>query len=167
MIGIVGGGAFGTALACVMRRAGREVRLWAREPEVVASVNVRGMNPRFLAGAVLPPGIEATDDLGRAAEGAALVLLAPPAQHMRAVAEALRACLDPGTPVVSCAKGVERGTLALMPEVLGEALPGAGRRLLERGPVQVGEDVLRRSWPGIGIHTCSRHLVRRAGKRAG
>ena len=123
-IGIVGGGAFGTALACVLRRAGREVRLWAREPEVVASINEQGMNPRFLAGTVLAPGIEATADLGRAADGAALVLLAPPAQHMREVAQALRPRLARGTPVVSCAKGVERTTLALMPEVLGEVLPG-------------------------------------------
>jgi glycerol-3-phosphate dehydrogenase (NAD(P)+) len=132
-IGIVGGGAFGTALACVLRRAGREVRLWAREPEVVASINGQRTNPLFLAGIELAAGIEATGDLGRAVEGAALVLLAPPAQHMRAVAAALRPHLAAGTPVVSCSKGIERGSLALMPEVLGEALPRAEAAVLS-GP---------------------------------
>ncbi len=123
-IGIIGGGAFGTAMACVLRRAGHSVRLWAREPEVVASINDQRTNPRFLTGIELAPGIEATDDLAAAAGGAELLLLAPPAQHMRAVAQALWPCLAPGTAVVSCAKGVERDTLALMPEVLAEVLPG-------------------------------------------
>lgn len=123
-IGIVGGGAFGTAMACVLRRSGHEVRLWAREPEVVASIN-DGTNPRFLAGIELAAGIAATGDLSRVAERAELVLLAPPAQHMRAVAAALRPHLAAGTPVVSCSKGIERDTLALMPEVLSEVLPGA------------------------------------------
>lgn len=124
-IGIVGGGAFGTAMACVLRRSGHEVRLWAREPEVVAAINDQRTNPRFLAGIELAAGIEATSDLGRVADGAELVLLAPPAQHMRTVAVALRPSLAAGTPVVSCSKGIERDTLALMPEVLSEVLPGA------------------------------------------
>jgi glycerol-3-phosphate dehydrogenase (NAD(P)+) len=116
-----------------MRRAGHEVRLWAREPEVVASINAQRTNPHFLAGIELAAGIEATGDLARVAEGAALLLLAPPAQHMRAVAQALRPFLARGTPAVSCAKGVERGTLALMPEVLAEVLPGTPRGVLS-GP---------------------------------
>ena len=124
-IGIVGGGAFGTAMACVLRGSGHEVRLWAREPEVVASINNQRTNPRFLAGIELAAGIEATGNLGRVAEGAALLLLAPPAQHMRALARALGPHLARGAPVVSCAKGIERDTLALMPEVLAQALPGA------------------------------------------
>lgn len=132
-IGIVGGGAFGTALACVMRRAGHEVRLWAREPEVVASINIQRLNPLFLPGIELAAGIAATGDLARVAQGAALLLLAPPAQHMRAVAQALQPHLAPDTPVMSCAKGVERGTLALMPEVLAEVLPGAAIGVLS-GP---------------------------------
>jgi glycerol-3-phosphate dehydrogenase (NAD(P)+) len=100
------------------------VRLWAREPEVVEAINARRANPRFLDGIALAGGIEATADAPRAVAEAEVVLLAPPAQHMRAVAEALAAHLARGTPVVSCSKGMERETLALMPDVLAEALPG-------------------------------------------
>jgi glycerol-3-phosphate dehydrogenase (NAD(P)+) len=123
-IGIVGGGAFGTAMACVLRRAGAQVRLWAREPEVVEAINERGTNPRFLDGVALPAGIEATSSLAHAAQNAELVLLAPPAQHMRALARALAPHLAHGIPVISCSKGMERATLSLMPALLGEELPG-------------------------------------------
>ena len=124
-IGIVGGGAFGTAMACVLRRSEHEITLWAREPEVVASINRDARNPRFLDGIDLPSGIVATGDLGAAVEDAELVLLAPPAQHMRAVSRLLSDSLKRGTPVVSCSKGIERESLALMPEVLRETLPAS------------------------------------------
>ena len=119
-IGIVGGGAFGTAMACVLRRKGHEVDLWAREPEVAAAINRDAANPFFLKGVALVPGIRATTDMAVMSE-AHIVLLAPPAQHMRAVTGLLK--LNPGTPIVSCSKGIERGSLALMPEVLKETLP--------------------------------------------
>jgi glycerol-3-phosphate dehydrogenase (NAD(P)+) len=121
-VGIIGGGAFGTAMACVMRRSGNLATLWAREPEVVASVNLAGENSLFLKGVRLPEGIRATSELAVAA-ASDFVLLAPPAQHMRATTERLAAWLKPGTPVVSCSKGLERGTLAFMPEVLSHTLP--------------------------------------------
>ncbi|HEX6318950.1 MAG TPA: NAD(P)-binding domain-containing protein, partial [Burkholderiales bacterium] len=105
-IGIVGGGAFGTAMACVLRRSGHEIDLWAREPEVVAAINRDSANPLFLQGVPLVPGIGATGDMARL-KSAELVLLAPPAQHMRALTRSLE--LNPGTPVVSCSKGIERG----------------------------------------------------------
>ena len=124
-IGIVGGGAFGTAMACVLRRSGHEVTLWAREPEVVAAINREARNPRFLDGVALPPGIAATGDMGAAVEDAEFVLLAPPAQHMRSVSALLSDRLEGGTPVVSCSKGIERGSLAFMPEVLAQTLPQA------------------------------------------
>ena len=122
-IGIVSGGAFGTAMACVLCRSGAQVRLWAREPEVVEAINGRGTNPRFLDGVALPAGIEATSNLAHAAQNAEMVLLAPPAQHMRALAQALGPHLAHGIPVVSCSKGMERATLALMPAVLAAELP--------------------------------------------
>jgi glycerol-3-phosphate dehydrogenase (NAD(P)+) len=123
-VGIIGGGAFGTAMACVIRRSGHEAALWAREPEVVASINERGVNEHFLSGVKLVEGIAASSDMAGVAR-ADFVLLAPPAQHMRAVTHALRPYLKPGTPVVSCSKGIERGTLALMPKVLAETLPAS------------------------------------------
>lgn len=122
-IGVIGGGAFGTAMACVVRRSGHEVVIWAREPEVADSIDRDGANPQFLAGVPLVNGIRASNDLAAAVRDVDFLLLAPPAQHMRAVASALAPLVAPGTPVVSCSKGLERGSLALMPEVLAEALP--------------------------------------------
>ncbi len=120
---IIGGGAFGTAMACAARRAGLGVRLWAREPEVVASINAGNGNSLFLADAPLEPGIVATCHLTEAIETADFVLLAVPSQFLRGIAQELRENLRPGTPVVSCSKGIERGTCVLMPELIAEALP--------------------------------------------
>ncbi len=124
-VGIIGGGAFGTAMACVARNRGHDVVLWAREPEVVASINAHRRNELFLQGIDLAAGIAATASLAEAAARADFLLLAPPAQHMREVTLALREHLAPGIPVISCSKGIERGTLALMPEVLAQTLPQA------------------------------------------
>jgi glycerol-3-phosphate dehydrogenase (NAD(P)+) len=127
---IIGGGAFGTAMACAARRAGLEVRLWAREPEVVASINAGRGNPLFLADTPLEPGIAATSHPAEVIETADLVLLAVPSQFLRGIAQELREDLRPGTPVVSCSKGIERRTCALMPEVIAEALPQARAAVL-------------------------------------
>jgi glycerol-3-phosphate dehydrogenase (NAD(P)+) len=120
---VIGGGAFGTALACVVRRSGHDVVLWAREPEVVSAINADAVNPLFLPGIALVPGIVATNDLAAAAAEADFLLLAPPAQHMRAVTARLRPFLQDGRPVVSCSKGIERNTHALMLQVIAETLP--------------------------------------------
>ncbi len=124
-VGVIGGGAFGTAMACVVRRAGNEVTLWAREPEVVESINLHRENRVFLKGVPVVDGIAATGDLGEAVRGMDFLLMVAPAQHQRRVAQQLAAFLPQGTPVVNCSKGVERGSCALMPEVLAEVLPGA------------------------------------------
>jgi glycerol-3-phosphate dehydrogenase (NAD(P)+) len=124
-IGVIGGGAFGTAMACVVRRSGHEVALWALEPEVAEDINARRRNEHFLPGVELPAGIRATNDMGAVAAGADFLLLAPPAQRMREVTTRLAPLLAPGIPVVSCSKGLERGSLKLMPEVLAETLPAA------------------------------------------
>jgi glycerol-3-phosphate dehydrogenase (NAD(P)+) len=122
-VGVIGGGAFGTAMACVVRRSGHDITIWVREPEIAASINRDSANPVFLPGVTMTPGIKATDDLAVAADGAEFLVLAPPAQHMRAVTAQLRPFLKDGTPVVSCSKGIERGTHALMSQVIAETLP--------------------------------------------
>ena len=124
-VGIIGGGAFGTAMACVIRRSGHEAVIWAREPEVVQSINRQGVNALFLPGISLAKGVRATDRLGDAMDEMDFVLTAVPAQHLRTIAGRMRPSLVAGTPVVSCSKGIERGSCALMPEVLAESLPGA------------------------------------------
>ncbi|MBI3513609.1 MAG: NAD(P)-dependent glycerol-3-phosphate dehydrogenase [Proteobacteria bacterium] len=121
-MGIVGGGAWGTALALVARRARASVVLWAHEPEVVAAINTHHANPLFLPDQPLDPAIGATGDLAAVAR-AGLVLLVVPAQHVRAVATGLAPHLPATTPLVVCAKGIETGSCRLMTEVVAECLP--------------------------------------------
>ena len=122
-LGIVGAGAWGTALAVAAARAGKSVVLWAREPDVVEAIARARVNRAFLPDIALPENISATGDLARAASCEA-VLLVTPAQHTRAVARALEAHLPADTPILICAKGIEGGTGALMSEVVAETLPG-------------------------------------------
>jgi glycerol-3-phosphate dehydrogenase (NAD(P)+) len=121
-VSVLGAGAWGTALAQVAAAAGRKVLIWAREPDVVQSINNEAENALFLPGIKLNPIIRATADLADAAKSE-LVLAVPPAQHMRAVLRAVRPHLMPGQPLVLCAKGVERGSLALMADVLADEIP--------------------------------------------
>jgi glycerol-3-phosphate dehydrogenase (NAD(P)+) len=132
-IGVIGGGAFGTAMACVLARSGNDPVIWAREPEVAAWINQDGINPLFLSGVRLVPGITATSDLAAASRGKDIIVMAVPAQHLRRVAADMRPHVSGGVPVVTCSKGIERGTCALMPEVLAEVLPGAAIAVLS-GP---------------------------------
>ena len=136
-IGVIGGGAWGTALAQVCARPGREVILWAREPDVVESVNARHENTAFLPGVALDPAIRATGDFADLA-GVAMVLAVPPAQHLRATLMAFAPHVRSGLPIVLCSKGVEQGSLKLMTEVLAETIPHAAPAVLS-GPSFAGE----------------------------
>ncbi len=135
-IGVIGAGAWGTALAQVSARAGREVMLWARETEVIASIAERGENGLFLPGIELDEAIRATGDLA-ALSACDLILVVPPAQHMRATLTAF-APHAPDAPMVLCAKGIEQGSLKLMTEVAAEVLPGRQIAVLS-GPSFAGE----------------------------
>lgn len=131
-IAVIGAGAWGTALAQTAAAAGRDVTLWAREAEVVEAINTRRENTVFLKGVRLHERIRATADLaGTAACDAAL--LVTPAQHARKTLEGLAGLLPDGFPVVLCAKGFERDTLALMTDVLRETAPSARAAVLS-GP---------------------------------
>jgi glycerol-3-phosphate dehydrogenase (NAD(P)+) len=134
---VIGGGAWGTALAQVCARAGREVILWAREPEVVEGVNAAHENAIFLKGVALDPAIRATSEFGDLA-GADLVLAVPPAQHMRATLAAFAPHARDGLPILLCSKGIEQGSLKLMTEVLAETIPQAQAAVLS-GPSFAGE----------------------------
>lgn len=123
-IGIIGGGAFGTALGCAAVRAGREVLLWARDRDIVAAINGDHENPHYLPGIALPKALRATDDIALAAACDALIL-AVPAQFLRQVAGQLPVSAQAGTPVIICAKGIENSTLKLMNEVAAAILPDA------------------------------------------
>ena len=137
-IAVVGGGAWGTALALTLRRAGREVALWVREEEVCRAIQETRENPLFLPGVALDPAIAATTDLAAASSGADAVVLVVPAQHLRGVARQLAGIIPDGVPVLLCAKGIEDGTLMLMTEIAAELLPAAPLAVLS-GPTFAAE----------------------------
>ncbi len=134
-IGVIGGGAWGTALAQVAASGGEDVLLWAREPEVVAAINADRANPLFLPGIPLSPAIRATGMTGELA-AADLWLVAAPAQHLRAV---LAECpLAHGPTLMLCAKGIEAKTLRLMAEIAAELAPASPLAVLS-GPTFAAE----------------------------
>ncbi len=119
--GVIGAGSWGTALAAVMARAGLATTLWARSPDVAAGIDRDRENRAYLPGVRLPDGLVATSDLSQFAK-ADLILIATPAQAMRAVLSNLHG-IATGTPGIICAKGIERGSDRFMSEVLHEACP--------------------------------------------
>jgi len=135
--GVIGGGAWGTALAQVCARAGLTVTLQARELEVVEAINARNENPIFLPGVALDPVIDATTELADLSP-CDFILAVAPAQHLRSTLAALAPHVREGLPILLCAKGVEQGTLCLMTEVLAQAIPDAAPAVLS-GPSFAGE----------------------------
>jgi glycerol-3-phosphate dehydrogenase (NAD(P)+) len=128
-VGVIGGGAWGTALAQVSASGGRDVLLWAREPEVVEAINRSHENSTFLPGSKLSPSITATEDLAELAHCDAWLVVTP-AQHMRAV---LEAAPTGGKPLILCSKGIEERSGAMLHRVASEAAPGASIAVLS-GP---------------------------------
>ncbi|MFP5330509.1 MAG: NAD(P)H-dependent glycerol-3-phosphate dehydrogenase [Alphaproteobacteria bacterium] len=120
-IAVIGGGAWGTALAQVAATGGRETLLWAREDEVVDAINGAHENTVFLPGIPLEPAIRATSDIGEIVNFDAWLVVTP-AQHMRAV---LQTAPRSDAPRVLCSKGIEEGTGKLLHEVAAEVSGGA------------------------------------------
>ncbi|HUN50498.1 MAG TPA: NAD(P)H-dependent glycerol-3-phosphate dehydrogenase [Candidatus Sulfotelmatobacter sp.] len=163
-VGIVGGGAWGTALATIAAAAGATM-LWAHEADVVAAINHDHRNPAFLPGVDLDPAIRAVDDMAAVA-ACDVVLLVAPAQYLRTVAAALAPTLPAATPVVICAKGIEQQTGLLMSEVVAEILPDRPLALLS-GPTFAAE--VARGLPTAITLACAdaelgRGLVQRLGR---
>jgi len=130
-IAVLGGGAWGTALAETCARAGRDVTLWEHEPGNAESLEKK-RESRFLPGVRLDDGIKVTRDLDQAA-GADAMLLVVPAQAMRSVCTALAKLLRDRTPLIACAKGIEHGTHKFMTEIVAECAPKATPAILS-GP---------------------------------
>jgi glycerol-3-phosphate dehydrogenase (NAD(P)+) len=122
-VAVIGAGAWGTALAGVAARAGREVVLYARNPDNAAAIAATRNNPK-LSGAPLQASVRVTDDITVAAD-ADIILIATPAQNLREAVAALAPHLARATPVIATAKGIERGTHKFMTEVIAEAAPDA------------------------------------------
>lgn len=158
-IGVIGAGAWGTALAMAAARAGRDVTLWAREPEVVRSIADRRENTLFLPGIPLDAGITATGDLAAAAATADALLLVTPAQHLRATCRSLKPHLKPGVPVVICAKGIELETGCLMSDAVRAELPDTPVAVLS-GPTFAAE--VARGLPTAVTLACADGAIGRA-----
>ncbi|MCC5986812.1 MAG: NAD(P)-dependent glycerol-3-phosphate dehydrogenase [Pararhodobacter sp.] len=127
-IGVIGAGAFGTALAIAQAQAGRRVALWARNREQAADMAARRENVARLPGVALPDSITISDDITRAT-AAPVLLLTVPTQALRGLVEAHAGALA-GSVLVVCCKGVERGTGLLPAQVVADALPGATTAVL-------------------------------------
>jgi glycerol-3-phosphate dehydrogenase (NAD(P)+) len=139
-IGVVGAGAWGSALANVAARAGRAVRLWARDPSHVEEMIAARENARRLPGVPLESAICPTADMSELAQADAILLVAP-AQALRVVTVALAEVVGPDTPLVICAKGFERASGAFLSAVVNEAAPGRPAAALS-GP-SFADDVAR------------------------
>ncbi len=122
-VGVIGAGAWGTALAAVAARAGNTVRLWARSPDIAKAINATRRNEPYLPGIDLPDTLTAT---GKAADlaGCSLILTATPAQAMRSVLEQFAGVIPAGTTAIINSKGIERDTGKFLSDVLTEVLPG-------------------------------------------
>ena len=120
---VIGAGAWGTALADLLARNGHEVALWAREAEVVESVNARHENTMFLSGARLHDGVVAHADLASTCAGAEIVVFATPSHVLRAIARDAAPAVAIDATIVVATKGVERETLAVMSDILAQQFP--------------------------------------------
>jgi glycerol-3-phosphate dehydrogenase (NAD(P)+) len=124
-IAVVGAGSWGTTLADLLARNDHDVRLWAREPEVVASINQRRENELFLPGAPLADRLEARSTVAEAVREAELVVSAPPSYAVRDLAAEIAGGVDGHrVTVASVSKGLEPRTHLLLSDVLAGALPG-------------------------------------------
>ena len=126
-VGIVGGGAWGTALAVSARRAGRDVILWAYEPETVAEINETHRNALYLPGVALDPAIRATARLKEIA-ACDILLMVTPAQEVRTIGGELRPHMRQDQPLVIGAKGIEQSSGQLLSQVVAEVLPQVSTR---------------------------------------
>ena len=123
--GIIGAGAWGTALATMLRRAGRDVTIWSHNPDGAAAINDQHENIFHLPGLRLDPAIKATHDFATVA-ATDVILFATPAQRLRSIAQSIVAtkAVKKDAPLIIAAKGIELGTSKLLSAVVAEEMPG-------------------------------------------
>ncbi|MFD1695938.1 NAD(P)H-dependent glycerol-3-phosphate dehydrogenase [Roseibium aestuarii] len=139
-IAVIGGGAWGTALALTAARAGRDVTLWARDAGLVAEMRARRQNSRYLPGITFDEDLTVTDHLADCLTADALLLVTP-AQTTRDLLRELGRLGEWRGPVVLCAKGIERGTGQMLSDIVREETRGAEAAVLS-GP-SFADDVAR------------------------
>lgn len=122
--GVIGGGAWGTALAQALAIAGRDVVLWAFEPECVNAINTQHENTLYLSGVTLSGKVRATNDMADLQNMDAVLAVAP-AQHMRPTLAGFAPYARDGLPIVLCSKGIEYKSMKFMVGVLADVIPQA------------------------------------------
>ena len=133
-IAIIGAGSWGTALAIVAARAGHEVTLWSRDPEVVNSINEQRINCRYLTSASIPDRVTATNEIARALDHASLVLLAAPSHAARTLLMEMSPALDDAAVIVSVSKGIEIETGKRISEIVKEVVGSSHPFVCLSGP---------------------------------
>jgi glycerol-3-phosphate dehydrogenase (NAD(P)+) len=123
-IAVLGGGAWGTALAITMQRARHEVRLWARDAGTIEAIRERGENTRYLPGISIDQAILATSDAAEALEGVDYVIAALPAQQLRDGLTGVAGLIPADAMIILCAKGIEQTSGKLLSSIVDEVLPG-------------------------------------------
>lgn len=123
-IGVIGAGAWGTALAQTLASSGRDVTIWSFEPDVAEAINTHHINTRYLDGVPLDPSLRATSNPADLT-GSDAILSVAPAQHTRATLHNFTPYIADGTPVLLCSKGIEISSRAFMAEILRDVLPHA------------------------------------------
>ena len=124
-LAVIGGGAWGTALATTAVRARRQPLLWARDPAIADAINCRHENPVYLPGVALDPAIAATSEPAAALADADAALIVVPAQFLRGIVESLAPLLPRGLPLLLCTKGIETASLQTMSEIAAELVPAS------------------------------------------
>src|SRR5882724_9567030 len=142
---VIGGGSWGTALACVLGHNGHDVVVWSHDAEVARALAKTHENPKYLPGMALPKRVTGTHDLAEANAGAELVVAANPSHVTRAVMREALASLPKATPIVCATKGIENDSLLTMNEVLEDVLPAEMHPYLVclSGPSFAKETVLK------------------------
>jgi len=152
-ISVYGAGAWGTALAAAVERAGNDVTIWAREGEVIESINSSHVNDMFLAGVPLSENIKATSDLADIINSDAILMVSP-AQYLRSSCESLKqAGIGEDVVLVICSKGIENGSLKMMSDVIKEVFPNPVTVL--SGPTFAHE--VAKSLPASVTLACENH----------
>ncbi|HLE39037.1 MAG TPA: NAD(P)H-dependent glycerol-3-phosphate dehydrogenase [Acidimicrobiia bacterium] len=123
-VAVIGAGSWGTAVACLCGRTA-DTRLWARRPELAAAIVTTRHNPDYLPAITIPDAVTATSDLGEALVDADVVVMAVPSHGFREILDRASGRVPPGIPILSLTKGIERGTLLRMTEVILAVLADA------------------------------------------
>ena len=119
---IIGAGSFGTALATVLAAGGNKVQIWAREPEVIASINNNHKNPAYLTDLTLPSTIEAFSNIENNLKSQDIILFATPSHTLREITSRIKPCLTGNEILVTVSKGIENNTFKTMSQILIEVM---------------------------------------------